>query len=337
MKHAKKIIFTLALLGCSLFVIGQDYAFRVMANKGANTLDGQNLMIGSKITTGKITVAADGYLGLAHHTGKTIELKEAGTFEVSKLDKAVADRGNDGAAARYMNFVVEELTQKNDADAMARRYRHMSKTGSAERALGDADKKIRLLIPAPYKSDDKENKNKNDKYLGNYAAVSWYINDALDVFDPGTASGSFHVVVMDLGERELFRIASEGEVVLINLADERLTGQNNFLYKVVDAKNPEIASKEHVVHRANKRAFAAEFEEFAQIPQENTALAALIRAKFFEDKGLLSDAMAAYTQAVVLAPQVQTYQTMRDAFLTRSKITKEADQERSKAEESGKE
>lgn len=322
------------LLLWSLTGWAQDYAFRVMANKGANKLNGEALMIGSKIDAGKIEVASGGYLGLAHVSGKTIELKEAGTFEVSKLVTSVNAKGNSSAASRYMNFVVDELTKKEDGDALARRYRHMSKTGSASRALGDANKKIRLLIPAPYKSSDRENKLKNNNYMGNYAAVSWYVNDQLDGFDPQAASGSYKVIVMDMGEQEVFSLMTKEPVALINLNDERLKDMPSFLYKVVDADDKSIASKNHVVIRMNERLTEQYQEEFAQLPQEDTAIASLIRAKFFEDKGLLNDAMAAYTHAVMLAPQVETYKKMRADFLSRAKITKEEDQARTAGNES---
>lgn len=335
MRQTRLIALTFVLGLWSFAGWAQDYTFRVMASKGMNKANGERIMIGSKVTNGSIEVSEGGYLGLAHKSGKTVELQKAGTYPVSKLAAAVSKKGNTSAASRYMNFVVEELTQKKDADAMARRYRHMSKTGSASRAMDDADKKIRLLIPKEYGREDGADQKKNDTYLGNYAAVSWYLNDELDSFDPSATSGTYEVVVMDMGETPIFTINTSENTALINLNDERLNGKKYFLYKVMDANDKSVVSKEHVVKVMNDRMRKEYAEAFAQLPQEDTAIASLIRAKFFEEKGLLSDAMAAYTQAVMLAPQVQTYKDMRDAFLERAEVTKEADQARTRPAESG--
>ncbi len=318
------------VIGC-LFMAAtswaQDYTFRVMANKGANKANGQALMIGSKVKDGKIEIANDGYLGLAHSSGKTFELKQAGSYDVAKLDAKVKSSGNGSAASRYLNFVADELTQKNDSDAMARRYRHMSKTGSASRALPNENFTLFIFKPVEYESKDTENKKKNNSYIGDYAALQWMVYEESNNYSPEKVTGNYKVVVMDFSEKELFTIETSDMMVLIDLKDERLSGNSNFLFKVVDAKNGDIVSEKRPVKRMRGEQANELKAELAEMPQDETAIAALVRAKFFEDKGLLNDAMAAYTQAVMLAPQVETYQQMREEFMVRARMNMETEAE----------
>ena len=86
-------------------VSAQEMAFRVLASKGMNSVDAQNLRIGSKINANQsIKVGAESYLGLAHKSGKTLEIKEAGTYKVSDLE-ARFDNASNGVTSKYIDFV----------------------------------------------------------------------------------------------------------------------------------------------------------------------------------------------------------------------------------------
>ena len=115
----------------------QDEMFKVLVSKGANQVTSPkapatNLTIGKKLyKEDKITVGANGYLGLAHNCGKTIEIKTPGTYEVSKLAAEVAAQ-NKGICKKYVDFVVGEMTSQ-DEDMAKNKYKYMAVTGSVDR------------------------------------------------------------------------------------------------------------------------------------------------------------------------------------------------------------
>ena len=69
----------------------QDYLFRVLANKGSNQVKKNSesttqLKTGSKLYSGDEIIASNGaYIGLVYKTGKTIEIRTAGTHKVDDL------------------------------------------------------------------------------------------------------------------------------------------------------------------------------------------------------------------------------------------------------------
>src|SRR6185503_19175493 len=61
----------------------QDYAFKVLANKGANEYKSgdswQSIKTGASLKAGdELKVSENSYIGLVHATGKPLELKQAG-------------------------------------------------------------------------------------------------------------------------------------------------------------------------------------------------------------------------------------------------------------------
>src|SRR4051794_3038091 len=137
MKNLFLTLFALITLATSVS-FAQDEMFKVLASKGANKIAAQNstewrvLKIGEKINkTDKITVAENGYLGLAHKSGKTIELKKAGVYAAEKLSGEVSAQ-NATMGKKYVDFVVGEVTSK-DEDMTKNRHKYMAVTGSVER------------------------------------------------------------------------------------------------------------------------------------------------------------------------------------------------------------
>lgn len=129
------------LLSVSL-VLGQDYAFKVLGNKGDNSVkSGGNwvaLKTGSVIKSGEsVKVGADSYLGLLHSSGRTLELKDAGEYQVADLEKKISASGA-SVASKYADFVLSKMTSSGgQGNAMA-------VTGAVERATDDASIKVNL-------------------------------------------------------------------------------------------------------------------------------------------------------------------------------------------------
>ena len=132
--HAARFSLLVLLLSFSThWAVGQDdFLFTVLGSKGNNTIDGQRVMIGGKIKKGqKITVAKDGYLGLAHKSGAVWETVSSGVYAVDVLAADIVGRKKT-VKNRYYSMVASELLGE-DGD----RSRFGSvKTGSVTRGLG---------------------------------------------------------------------------------------------------------------------------------------------------------------------------------------------------------
>ena len=118
----KTLFLNFSLLFSLIFasnVAAQEEMFKVLASKGTNKVIGigsteaKPLLIGKKLYKGdKITLSEGCYLGLAHKSGKTIELKKSGTFEVAKLSSEVLSQ-NATLGKKYVDYVVSEIDRKS--------------------------------------------------------------------------------------------------------------------------------------------------------------------------------------------------------------------------------
>src|ERR1700749_100167 len=92
--ETKKLTLILSFLIASVSVFSQDYAFKVLASKGGNEVKSgdswQPVKTGATIkATDELKISDNSYVGLVHRTGKPIELKTAGSWPVSELEKKV--------------------------------------------------------------------------------------------------------------------------------------------------------------------------------------------------------------------------------------------------------
>jgi len=206
----------LSIVYCLLFIcssaIAQEEMFKVLASKGANKVVSVNspeqkpVLIGKKLyKDDKIIVAENSYLGLAHKSGKTIELKKAGTYEVSKLSGEVATQ-NAGVAKKYVDFVSSEMTSK-DEDMVKNRYKYMAVTGSVKRDVAP------ILIKAP----------ENTYALSAPMLIKW---KSL----PADSSVSYVLLVTDLADETVFTAETKDSQYVIDLEKLNFKKENNKIH-----------------------------------------------------------------------------------------------------------
>ena len=80
------------IIGCfvSITAFGQDYAFKVLANKGTNEVKTGNTWLpiktGASLKVGdELRISENAYIGMVHATGKPFEIKKAGSFYLRLL------------------------------------------------------------------------------------------------------------------------------------------------------------------------------------------------------------------------------------------------------------
>jgi DNA polymerase IIIc chi subunit len=292
---------------CTCSVFAQDYAFKVLASKGNNTIDGQAVKVGAKISDNQtIKVSEGAYLSLAHHSGKAIEVA-AGSYKAKDLSSKIGQ--NTSMTSKYAKFVVNELTQDEQSVAAARnRFQHMNKTGSVERDLTVSS--VRVWLPL------------NSMIIGEQLLLKW--SDA-KADDPSTA---YQVQISDLSDQVLFSSQTKERQLLVNLTAEQLAGQPHLIVKVlpVDAASGKLKVAPEqidgsILIKPEGTALTELSKELADIRKEfgnTSAIGKLAEANFFEEKGLIADAVAAYETAIKISGNAPQYQELYTAFLVRN-------------------
>jgi len=308
--------FVTALLFLFLVNAQTNAQFMVLGAKGDNKVNGQPLKIGTLLQTGQtITVGNSAYLGLAHTSKKTIELKKAGTYKISDLEKQIANASND-LTDRYASFVINELT---NGDGNTSRFNRSAKTGSVTR---DVNKKP-LLFAMPV---DENGVSKTSKVLADTRiTIGWFINKPEEVNEEKITSYRFIVKdgTPDNIGNIIFETTTSDKKLTIDLAEKRFKHNRTLLYQVEAISNSgkKFVSPEAMLKKLGSKENYLVSQELKELPQEETAINKLIKAKFFEEKGLIANAINMYEEAITMT-DVPQYRSYYNEFLNFYGLTK---------------
>src|SRR5689334_14759739 len=135
-----RILAVTGFLSISFLCSAQDdYAFRVLANKGANEVKSGNawqpLKTGAQLKTGdELKISENSSVGLVSKSGRPLEIKEAKVHKVVDLLSKVGT--NQSVLNKYTDFILSS----NSAEAKKNR---LSATGAVHRGLED----IKVFLP----------------------------------------------------------------------------------------------------------------------------------------------------------------------------------------------
>jgi hypothetical protein len=277
----------------------QEYAFKVLANKGANEVKSGNDWV--PIKTGaslknddEVKLSANSYMGLVHATGKPLELKQPGNYKVSDL--ATQIKTGTSVLTKYTDFILSS----NSAEAKKNR---LSATGAVDRGDNAA---IQLMLP----------QNQHSGIYNNAAIISWL---------GSKVPGPYVVTIRNMFDDELAQMETPETSYQIDLADPKFSKENALLIEVKSKSDPKQVSKQHLIKRlapAEKENVKKSLNEIIGEVGEQTALNKFILAGFYEENNLFIDAISAYEEAIKLAPDVTTYKEAYDDFLIRHGIKK---------------
>lgn len=316
-----KILHLLSLLLVSTVALSQDAMFKVLASKGSNKVvasnsaEQKNILIGQKLlSTDKIIVGENGYLGLAHKNGKTIELKKAGTYEVAKLNSEVAAQ-NANVAKKYVDFVAGEMAAQ-DEDMAKNRHKYMAVTGSVERGTTE---KINPVIP------------KDASCLADRILLKWHPYE-----ENNSTTTGYVVTLMTLAEEPVLKVETTDDFVMVDLSKYNIfKEEKNIMWKVTAKlkskkgdKITEVSHKEpfilKYINEKDTPALESEVAEMNNALKDETALNNIVMAVFYEGKGLLLEALACYEKAIKLEPEVEDFKLAYGQFLERTQwVSKE--------------
>ena len=276
----------------SFNTLAQEYAFKVLVNKGQNEVKAGNdwklIKVGSSLKSmDELKVSQNAYLGLVHVSGKPLEVKDAGRYKVADLAAKVS--GGSSVLNKYTDFILSSKDQKNN---------NLTATGAVHRGA-DA---IKVFLPKPQ-----------------FAIV---YNDNISIAWAKDAKIKDYIVRFNsmFGD-ELDKLEVQDTMVSINLNGPKFINEDNILVEVSSKSDKNKASETYMLKKlspADKVRIKNSLSEIASQTIEQTALNKLFLANFYEQNALLIDASTAYQAAIKLAPNVPYFQVAYGQFRARN-------------------
>jgi hypothetical protein len=290
-----KVLLTAGLLSICSWSIGQDYAFKVLANKGSNEVKSgdawESIKTGASLKlTDELKISENGYLGLVSSTGKPIEIKVAGPYKVSDLTARIS------SGSSVLNKYTDFILSSNSAEAKKNR---LSATGAVHRGLED----IKVFLPL----------NQYSSVYNHTAIINW----------EAKGGGPYIVTLKNMWEDELMKAETPETSMEVNLSDPKFANEAAILVEVRSKVDANSKSEQHLIKKLApeeqekiKKALA---EINGEVKEEN-ALNELILAGFYEENKLFIDAITSYEKAIKMAPDVPSYKEAYEEFLLRNKM-----------------
>jgi len=308
---------TITITALFIFAFGfaeAQYTFRVLANKGQNKVKKAGatapvtLKTGATLNSGDQLIASQGaYIGLMHRTGKTLEVRTPGTKKVSDLEKLINTKST-SVTSRYAQFLANKMEEK---DKPGYRGSLSKATGAAERALTGKEI-IEVLLPA-----DTEKRN----FINNNISVSWDSPEGIE-------ENVFIVTVKNQYDEDVLKQEVEGNSVLIDVSTINLDidpeDDEAYLISVAAKEKPEVTSGLPLPIVKMKEAEAVgikdELNGIKSELDEASPLNHVIYASYYEEKGLLVDALTSIDKAIEMNPEIEDFKVLKKDILERNGI-----------------
>jgi hypothetical protein len=279
---------------CAITANAQDFAFKVLANKGSNEVKSGDtwtpLKTGASIKAeDEIKVASNAYLGLVHKTGKPLELKEAKVYRVSELIKNIS--GSSSVVTKYTDFILSS----NSPEA---KKNHLSATGAVDRG-----EKADILPALP--------ENQHSGIFNSKAIINW---------EGTSAPGPYKIIVKNMFDDEIAVYETPEASFQIDMTDPKIAKENAIIVQIFSSSDKDLESKTHLIKKlstVDHDNVQKSLEAILGDVPEETPLNKIIIASFYEEKRLLIDAITAYEEAVRLEP---AYLELYEEFLIRNDI-----------------
>ena len=281
----------------SSLTFAQDYAFKVLANKGANTLksgaEWVPLKTGATLKNGdELKVVENAYLGLVYNSGKPLELKQPGNYKVADLSAKM--KGN---TATVLNKYTDFILSSNAED----KKNKLNATGAVNRDV--IQHSIHVVLP-------------DNQLAGIY--------DHLVIVNLDTkVAGPYIVTLKNMFDDELNKLEISETSFQIDLNDAKYVKETAVLLEVKSKSDPKAVSKTRLIKKLSPAEQATVKKKLAEAGPditEQTALSKLILARFYEEQNLLIDAITSYEEAIKMAPDVPTFVEEYQYFLTRHSL-----------------
>lgn len=297
MKNGRILLVAVGFLMVNTFAFGQnDYAFKVLANKGNNEVKSGDSWIAVKTGMSlkkedELKVSENSYLGLVHASGKPLEIKKAGQHKVSDLASSV------GPGTSVLNKYTDFILSSNSAEAKKNR---LSATGGMHRGT----EQIKVYLPDYQYAD----------VFNQVAVINW---------EPEKNGGPYTVTTTNMFGDVLATMETPETSLVLKLDAPEYVNESNILVEIKSKSGVKTKEGGYLIKKMTntqtekvKKAMA----EFSGQVEEETALNKFILAGFYEEHKLFIDAIGAYEQAIKLAPDVPSYREAYEEFLLRNNL-----------------
>jgi hypothetical protein len=304
MRKLISFLFFAGMVLMTTIASAQDYAFRVLANKGTNQVKkagagtAESLKTGAKLNSGdEIITSEDAYIGLMHSSGKTTEIRGGGTKKISDIEKTITT-GSTSIASRYASFVMNKMNEEENTNNRSK----LNATGAVSRATGSAA----INVMAPSQAD----------LLGDIAILRWSAPEGF------VAGDSYIVKIENIFNEEIYSEETSKGSITLDFSDEALAyDMGLYLVKVYKKGDDEIASGEVGIKKVKSGDKVEIQENLANLKSEvsdDSPLNKIIYASFYEENGLILDALTKYEEAIKMAPEVEDFQELYTNFLIKN-------------------
>lgn len=312
MRKINLLIGLLVFAVASTFGQTKDYSFKVLAAKGNNQFltKGQwaNLSAGATLNKGeKVKVTEGGYIGLIHSTGKTMELKTSGTFDVAELEsKVISSKTNFGE--KYGDFVADGMFASNP-DAK----NSFKETGSVHRGA-----KTPIFVYAP-----KEIQALKSEPL----TLHWNKCGGKHVFEI-SLSDFFGEVIYTTKSDTNFAVIDFSKIKLSS--DEDMDTKGSYLLTIKSLTDPSYSTSSGSSDSNNKNGYSytvkivddatalkatTEIKKVKSQMNTNSAMDYMFLAAVYEKQDLMTYAVDSYAKAQSLAPNVDHFKTQYEEYI----------------------
>ena len=310
MRNLVSIAFMFVMMLMTSTVFAQSYTFRVIANKGDNQVKKAGatsaiaLKTGSTLNSGDELIVSEGaYIGLMHSSGKTTEVRSSGTKKVSDLEKKV-NVGSTSIATRYARFVASKMSEEENTNNRSRSYA----TGAISRDVVNAA--IKILLPGT-----------QVEFIGDNAIIRWGEPEA------GMEEGDVYLVtIKDIFDEVIYTTETANESIELDFTDSQLKNEAGlYIFNVMKKGNEEVKSIDFGVKRLENPEVKEGLASLKNEVTDDSPLNKLIYASFYEENGLLLDALTKYEEAIQLAPDIQDFQDLYDNFKLKNGLVTDAE------------
>ncbi len=277
---------------------GQDPAFTIILNNGANThglkSDWNSVILGETVMSNEeIKIADGGYMALVHDaSGISVELNESGQYSVSDLIEKVNEESNT-VLSKYGKFLMSKLNPEGTGN------QNLNVTGAVER--GDADF-INVYLPMI-----------TDVY-GDDLLIAWQQADDIE---------DYVITIKNSRDEKIAEKNIKGTKFRLSFDKVPYSEMKLLIVNVKAKSNESFTSKDYGINRISddqKDEIKTEYEHLIGMANQDNVINKLLIASFFEENELLGDAISYYDQALALSPDTDGFGKLYNNFLYRNKL-----------------
>jgi len=289
----KKFITSTFLILVTLLGFGQNTKseyFKVICQKGENKLNTNTLITGTKLkSTDKITLTNDGFIGLLHSSGKTLELKKEGTYLVSTLIQKFNETKKN-TSEKYAEFIINELNKEVNNDLNLEYKKNMKISAAVERGNKNS---CHFILP-------KSTLEKPFVYTSNNS-LTIYWNSTLN-------STSYLFKILDEEEAIQKTIEIVDTTFTLDFSTLKLGPKNELLIQV--SKKGEAAENKidkRIIVVIKEDTLNQKVKAIENSLKDNNAINNYLKAEFYAQNNLIAKAIEHYKKAIKAEPQINEF------------------------------